>query len=249
MTLISIAAFGLFGPLLSPYTYHEIVLERQNLPPSLSHPFGTDDLGRDVFVRTSSGARISMIVGTLATLLILLFGMLAGSFMGYVGGTVDLLMVRMMDALFSLPYLMIVILLTLWLGNTIPSIILAISLTGWIPVARTIRGEVLHLRKREFILAAESLGTSRTWMMRTHILPNIYPLITILTTMTIPQVLFTESFLSFMGLGVEAPLASWGTMINESISSLEYYPWRLFFPAFFLSLTLFSFYLLGDIES
>lgn len=239
-------AFALFAPYFSGYTYFDVNLNQTNLFPNKTHWFGTDDLGRDLFTRTAYGARISLFVGISAAFIDLIFGVLWGGIAGLSGGIIDELMMRFADILFALPYLLVVVLLTVVLGSGLVPIIIAMTIIGWISMARIVRGQVLQLRNQDYILAAKSIGASSSRILLKHLIPNSMAPILVTLTFTIPSAIFVEAFLSFIGLGVQAPMASWGTMANDGLPALRYYPWRLFFPAFFISLTMLAFNLLGD---
>ena len=247
---ISILAFlllmSLIGPSLNSYTYYTNHLEHKNQPPSLKFWFGTDDLGRDIFTRVWWGARISLLVGFSAAVIDLIFGVIWGTVAPLTGKKTDEVMMRICDILYAIPYLLTVILLTVMVGPGLWTIIFAMTLTGWISMARIVRGQILQLKQQDYILAAIALGASNRRLIFKHLIPNaIGPIVTTMT-LTIPAAIFTEAFLSFLGLGVQAPIASWGVMISDSIGAMRYYPWRLFFPATLLTMTIFSLNLLGD---
>lgn len=244
--LIVLLFFAIVGPWLSPYTYYETHLPLKNQPPSAEFWFGTDELGRDLFTRIWWGARISLFVGISASAIDLLIGVLYGAIAGLSGGKIEELMMRIADILYSIPYLLVVILLMVVIGSGVGTIILALTLTGWISMARIVRGQVLQLKELDFIRAAHALGASSSRILLRHLIPNAMGPIIVTVTLTIPTAIFAEAFLSFLGLGVQAPVASWGTMANDGLSALRYYPWRLFFPAGFICLTMLSFNLLGD---
>jgi len=246
MILIFLITMAIFGPLLTPYTYYETQLHLKNLPPSSQFWFGTDELGRDMFTRVWWGARISLFVGITASLVDLVIGVLYGSISASLGGRKDELMMRCADILYSIPYLLVVILLMVVIGSGIYTIIIALTLTGWIGMARIVRGQILQLKQLDFVKAAYALGANKTRILLRHLIPNSFGPIIVTLTLTIPTAIFAEAFLSFLGLGVQAPIASWGTMASDGLSALRYYPWRLFFPAGFISLTMLSFNLLGD---
>lgn len=234
------------GPLLTPYTYYETHLPLKNLPPSLSFLFGTDELGRDIFTRIWWGARISLFVGSAAAMIDLIVGVIYGSVAGLFGGKIDELMMRVADVLYSIPYLLIVILLTVMMGPGLVTIILALTMTGWIPMARIVRGQIIQLKHLDYAQAAIALGASKRRLLFRHLLPNAMgPIITTMT-FTVPAAIFAEAFLSFLGLGIQAPVASWGTMASDGLSALRYFPWRLAFPAAFISITMLCFNLVGD---
>lgn len=238
--------FAIIGPFLTSYTYYETHLHLKNQPPSPQFWFGTDELGRDLFTRVWWGARISLLVGISASLIDLVIGIFYGSLAAMLGGKGEELMMRIADILYSIPYLLVVILLMVVIGSGITTIIIALTITGWISMARIVRGQILQLKELDFIKAAQSIGASRFRILARHLIPNALGSIIVTVTLTIPTAIFAEAFLSFLGLGVQAPIASWGTMANDGLPALRYYPWRLFFPAGFISLTMLSFNLLGD---
>lgn len=245
-TLAFLIVMALIGPLLTPYTYYETHLPLKNLAPSLDFWFGTDELGRDIFTRIWWGARISLFVGITAAVIDLILGVIYGSIAGLFGGKTDEAMMRISDIIYSIPYLLVVILLIVVMGSGLATIIIALTIIGWIPMARIVRGQILYLKELDYAYAAYALGASRWRILFRHLLPNaIGPIITTMT-FSIPTAIFAEAFLSFLGLGVQAPIASWGTMANDGLSALRYFPWRLFFPAVFISLTMLCFNLVGD---
>lgn len=246
MLLALLFLMAIFGPLLTPYTYYETHLNLKNLPPSSKFWFGTDELGRDLFTRVWWGARISLFVGIMASLIDLAIGVFYGSIAAIVGGKKEELMMRIADILYSIPYLLVVILLMVIIGSGITTIIIALTITGWIGMARIVRSQILQLKQMDFIKAAIAMGASRRRILMKHLIPNCMGPIIITVTLTIPSAIFAEAFLSFLGLGVQAPIASWGTMANDGLSALRYYPWRLFFPAGFISITMLCFNLVGD---
>ena len=231
--LMAILTFTLIGPFLSGYTYDAVQLALKNQPPSSQFWFGTDDLGRDLFTRVWYGARISLCVGLIAACIDLLIGLLWGGIAGFFGGKVDELMMRCADILYALPYLLIVILLTVVWGSGFTSVIISITLIGWITMARIVRGQVLLLKEMDYVLAAKALGASSGRILFKHLLPNASGPIVVTLTLTIPSAIFAEAFLSFMGLGIQAPMASWGTMANEGLPALAFYPLASFFSSLF----------------
>jgi oligopeptide transport system permease protein len=245
-TLLLLLTLAIVGPLLTPYTYYENHLELKNHAPCREFWFGTDELGRDLFTRIWWGARISLFVGITASLVDLVVGVLFGASAALLGGKVEEVMMRIADVLYSIPYLLVVILLMVIMGSGLSTIIIALAMTGWINMARIVRGQILQLKELDFVKAAIVLGASRKRILLRHLIPNAMGPIIITLTLTIPSAIFAEAFLSFLGLGVQAPIASWGTMANDGLSAMRYYPWRLFFPASFISLTMLSFNLLGD---
>ncbi len=247
MTILGILVFmALIGPLISGYTYYDLQLEMKNQPPSLQFWFGTDELGRDLFTRVWYGARISLFVGITAAIIDVAIGILWGSIAAYAGGIIDEVMMRIADILYALPYLLVVTLLMVVMGSGLIPIIAAMTVIGWITMARIVRGQILQLKEYEFVLAAKALGLGKRRILFRHLLPNALGPIIVTLTLTIPSAIFVEAFLSFLGLGIQAPVASWGTMVSEGLAALHYYPWRLFFPAFFVCITILSFNLIGE---
>lgn len=244
--LLFLIIMAIIGPWLSVHTYYETHLELKNQSPSSQFWFGTDELGRDLFTRTWWGARISLFVGITASLIDLVVGVLFGAMAGSSSRNTDEVMMRLADILYSVPYLLVVILLIVMIGSGITTILIALTMTGWINMARIVRGQILQLKELDFIKAAYAMGASRWRILWHHLIPNTMGPIIITVTLTIPTAIFAEAFLSFLGLGVQAPIASWGTMASDGLPALRYYPWRLFFPATFISLTMLSFNLLGD---
>ncbi len=243
--LVIIALSAIFVPIFSPYSYRD-QLGLYNVAPSAAHWFGTDDLGRDVFVRVWEGARISLFIGISAAVIDLIIGVLWGSISGLSGGRVDNIMMRIADILSAVPYLLVVIILLVVLKPGLLPMIIALSITGWVNMARIVRGEVLSIKNQEYVLAARTLGANTWHLIIKHLVPNALGAILVTMTLTIPTAIFTEAFLSYLGLGVPAPMASWGTMASEGNKALTSAPWRLFFPALFISLTIFAFNAVGD---
>ena len=246
MIIIGIVALmAIFVPWLSPYKYDEI-LGRFNEAPNGSNWFGTDDLGRDVFTRVWYGARISLFIGLAAAFIDLIIGVAWGSIAGLSGGKVDDIMMRIADVLTAVPYLLVVIILLVVLQPGLVPMIIALSITGWVNMARIVRGEVLSIKNQEYVLAARTLGARTGHLIMRHLVPNALGAIIVTMTLTIPSAIFTESFLSYIGLGVPQPKASWGTMASDGNNALDTAPWRLIFPAIFISLTIFAFNAVGD---
>jgi peptide/nickel transport system permease protein len=251
--LVVIILLSIFGPHMVPHTPSKQNLTQGNLPLSSEHWFGTDDLGRDVWARTWAGARISLVIGFAAAIIDLIIGVFVGGVSGYMAGRgktgdrIDNLLMRIVEVLFGIPYLLVVILLMVMMKPGITTMIIALSITGWVGMARIVRGQILQLKQQEFVLAAEKLGTSHAKIIIRHLLPNMMGIIIVNLTFTIPSAIFAESFLSFLGLGVQAPTASWGTMANDSLGViLSGQWWRLFFPGLMISLTMFAFNAFGD---
>ncbi|GAK08695.1 ABC transporter permease [Geomicrobium sp. JCM 19038] len=238
---------AIIGPMLTEHTYRSQSILNSNTAPNGTYWFGTDELGRDVFTRVWYGARVSLFIGLAAALIEFIIGVAYGGISGYRGGKVDNVMMRIVDVLYGLPYLLVVVLLMVVMGPGLFTIIIALSITGWIGMARLVRGQVLQLKNAEYVLASRVLGGSNSRIIRKHLLPNTSGPIIVSMTLTVPTAIFAEAFLSFLGLGVQAPVASWGTMANDALGVIQTgYWWRLFFPAFFISLTMFAFNVFGD---
>ncbi|MFC4596754.1 ABC transporter permease [Cohnella hongkongensis] len=244
--MAAVVLLAVFAPLLYPHDHFTNNLSKTNLPPSAEHWFGTDDLGRDLFARTWKGAQVSLFVGFAAALIDLVIGIIYGGIMGYYGGKLDEGMNRFAEVLYAIPYLLVVILLLVVMEPSLTTIIVAMSITGWINMAWIVRGQMMQLKSQEYALASKALGAGAMRIIFRHLIPNAMGPILVTMTLTVPSAIFTEAFLSFLGLGVQSPVASWGTMINDGVKSMTIYPWRLFFPAFFLSLTMFAFNIFGD---
>ncbi len=246
--LILMTVAVLLGPLLSPYDFDYTDWDHVSEPPSLStqHYFGTDPVGRDLFVRTLHGGRISLLIGVVATLVSLIIGISWGATAGYLGGRVDNLMMRIVDILYAMPFMFFVILLMVFFGRNILLIFIAIGAINWLDMARIVRGQTISLKRREFVEAAVACGVSTPRIIFRHIVPNLLGVVIVYVTLTIPQVILVESFLSFLGLGVQEPYTSWGALVNEGAQDMESALWMLVFPATFLALTLFCFNFIGD---
>jgi oligopeptide transport system permease protein len=244
--LALIVLMSIIGPHLLPYDFYSNNLMNTNKAPSAEHWFGTDDLGRDMWVRTWMGARISLIIGLAAALIDLLIGMIYGGIMGYFGGRVDEFMNKFSEILYSIPYLLVTILLLVVMEPSILTIIVALCVTGWINMAWIVRGEMMQLKNREFVLASRSMGASSGRLIFRHLLPNAVGPIIVTLTLSVPNAIFAEAFLSFLGLGVPAPEASLGSMIESALTGWNLYPWRMLFPAGLLALIMLAFNLFGD---
>jgi len=245
--LIFLTIMAILGPILSPYEVNKQDRPNQYQPPSAEHWFGTDGAGRDVFTRTWYGARISLFVGTMAALIDVTIGIIYGGIAGYRGGRTDNIMMRIIEILYGLPYLLVVILLLVVLRPSLMTIIIALTVTGWVGMARIVRGQVMQIKNYEFVLASQSFGAKTSRIIRKNLLPNTMGPIIVQMTLTVPSAIFAEAFLSFIGLGIQAPVASWGVMANDSLGAiLSGNWWTLFFPAFFISFTMFAFNVLGD---
>ncbi len=237
---------AIFGPMLSPYAYDAQDYSVRNEGPSLQHPCGTDKMGRDIFVRILYGARISLTVGFVAAIISLGIGILYGGIAGYFGGKVDMIMMRFVDLLIGIPSLLYIILLMMFLGNNIGSILLAICITSWTGTARLVRSQVLSLKHQDYVLAARALGASDKMILFRHLIPNSIGMIIVTVTLLVPQVIFQEAFLSFLGIGIQVPVASWGTLANDAIPTLFTRPYQMLFPALAISFTMFALNFLGD---
>lgn len=244
--LIFIALAAFFAPMLSEFNYYSNDYLATNEAPSLTHWFGTDDLGRDMFVRTWYGARISLIVGLVAAAIDLFIGVIYGGIMGFFGGRVDSIMNKFSEILYAIPYLLVTILLLVVMEPSLPTIIIALTITGWINMSWIVRGEIMQLKNREFVLASRSMGADWRRLLFRHLLPNAIGPIIVTVTLSVPNAIFAEAFLSFLGLGVQAPVASLGSMINDALTAWLVYPWRLLFPAGVISLIMLSFNIFGD---
>lgn len=243
---IGIALLCLVGPFFVPHSIETTQLAYGAQAPSWTHWFGTDELGRDILVRTLIGGRISIGVGFAATAVALLIGVVYGMIAGYYGGRIETAMMRFVDTLYALPFTIIVILLTVLLGRSILLIFLAIGAVEWLTMARIVRGQTKALRQQTFIDAAIVGGVPTSRILGRHILPNLLSPVIVFTTLTIPAVILLESVISFLGLGVQPPMSSWGILINEGAVKLDIYPWMLIFPALFFSLTIFALNFVGD---
>ncbi|PIE39504.1 MAG: peptide ABC transporter permease [Gammaproteobacteria bacterium] len=244
LTLFIIIA--LITPWIAPYGYEEQNLDLGASGPSAAHWLGTDVFGRDLLTQIMYGGRISLAVGFLATTVALIIGVTWGAIAGYVGGRVDAIMMRLVDIIYALPFMIFVILLMVVFGRNMLLLFLAIGFVEWLTMARIMRSQVQALRQQEFVEAAVSLGLSPTTIIHRHLIPNALGPIIVYTTLTIPSVMLLEAFLSFLGLGIQPPQTSWGLLISYGAETMEEYPWLLIFPGLALSLTLFSLNFLGD---
>ncbi len=241
---ITFACF--IGPLFFQASYEDQNLAQVTLPPSLEHWMGTDILGRDLFIRLLYGGRVSIGVGFAATSVSLVIGILYGAISGYLGGKVDIILMRIVDILYALPFTIFVILLMVIFGRNIILLFVAIGAVEWLTMARIVRTQVLSIKNQDYISAAIALGLSRSRIIIRHVLPNILGPVIVYSTLTVPAVMLLEAVLSFLGLGVQPPMSSWGVLIKDGSEVMEVYPWLLFFPALLFSMTLFALNFLGD---
>lgn len=244
--LLFMIVVALLTPWIAPYSYEVQNLDLGATPPSAEHWLGTDIFGRDVLTQIMYGGRISLAVGFIATAVALLIGVTWGAIAGYVGGKVDAVMMRLVDILYALPFMIFIVLLMVVFGRNILLLFLAIGAVEWLTMARIMRSQVQSLRQQEFVEAAVSVGLSPAAIIRRHVVPNALGPIIVYTTLTIPSVMLLEAFLSFLGLGIQPPATSWGLLISYGAETMEEYPWLLIFPGCALTLTLFSLNFLGD---
>ena len=254
--LAAIVLLALLAPLLSPFAYDEVNYDIISCAPSWwpveatctapGHIFGTDAIGRDICVRVLYGARVSLAVGLVATIVSLLIGVLYGATAGYLGGRTDSLMMRVVEVLYSLPFIFFVIILMVVFDRNFILLFVAIGAVEWLTMARIVRGQTLSIKQKEFIEAARAAGVSPLGIITRHVIPNVVGPVVVYVTLTVPTVILMESFLSFLGLGIQEPLTSWGVLISEGANSLETAPWMLIFPATFMAVTLFCFNFIGD---
>jgi len=237
---------AIVGPFLCKYNYSDQDYNNRLATPSREHWFGTDRLGRDLFVRVLYGARISLAIGFFASLINLTIGVLYGSISGYFGGRVDDIMMRIVDVIYTVPLTMVVILLMVLFQPGLKNILIALGMVYWIGMARIVRGQVLTLKEQEYVLAARMVGAKKWRIMLKHLIPNSMGPIIVNATLNIPQAIFQEAFLSFIGLGVAAPMASWGVLADEGAQSIQSYPHLLLFPAAAICITMLAFNFLGD---
>lgn len=246
LSLIALAC--VVGPWLLPHAFDSADWDAMSLPPSFqnAHFWGTDEAGRDLLVRSLIGGRVSLTVGLLATLASVSLGIVWGATAGFIGGRVDALMMRIVDMMYAIPYLLIAILLVTILGREFYLVVLTITVFSWMDMARVVRGQTLSLRSMEYVEAARAMGVSTRRIIFAHIVPNLLGVVVIYTTVTVPGVILTESVLSFLGLGIQEPMTSWGVLIEDGAAVMEVSPWMLLFPAGLLSASLYCFNFIGD---
>ena len=246
--LALIVTVCLLGPLVLPHAFDSADWDAMSLPPTFknTHLLGTDDSGRDLLVRCLIGGRVSLMVGILATLSSVSLGIAWGATAGFMGGKIDAFMMRIVDMMYAVPYLLIAILMVTILGRAFYLVVITITVFSWMDMARVVRGQTLSLRSREFIEAARAIGVPTRRIIFQHIVPNLLGVVVIYTTVTVPGVILTESVLSFLGLGIQEPMTSWGVLIHDGTAVMEISPWMLLFPAGFLSVTLYCFNYIGD---
>lgn len=244
--LAVLVVLAVAGPWLCPYPYDRVNLPDALMPPSSEHWLGTDSLGRDLLARLLFGARVSLAVGVVATLVSLVIGVSYGAIAGYAGGRVDNVMMRVVDVLYGLPFMFLVILIVMVAGRSMVNLFIALGAVQWLTTARIVRGQVRSLKEQEFVEAARALGVRAPVLIFRHIVPNLLGVVIVYATLNVPAVMLQEAFLSFLGLGVQHPMPSWGTLIAEGARSMEVCPWLMVFPGVTFSLTLLSLNFLGD---
>lgn len=246
IVLLVIVFMCIFAPYIYPHPYDEQNIEFTNQTPTLEHIFGLDDLGRDIFARIWVGGRVSLTIGIVGALVSLIIGVLYGGISGYMGGLVDDIMMRILEILSGIPYMVMVIIVSVFLGKGMVSLMIALCITSWTGLARLVRGQVLELKESEYVMAARTLGTPTMKIVTRHLIPNTMSVIIVQTTFSIPSFIFSEAFLSFIGMGIQPPLTSWGAMASLGQQQMTYYPHELIFPALAISITMLAFNLLGD---
>jgi oligopeptide transport system permease protein len=247
LVLLSIfTIMAVVGPLMTKYTYNQNNLDLINQLPTREHWFGTDGLGRDLWARVWMGARVSLFIGLAAAVIETFIGTIIGGLSGYLGGRIDMFVMRFIDILIAIPELIFIILIMVIVGAGVLPIIIAFALTGWLRMARLVRGQVLQIKEQEFVLAAKTLGAGTMRLVFRHLIPNTLGVIIVTLTMAVPGAIFYEAFLSFIGIGIKPPLASWGQLASSGAQVLQIYPFQLMIPAIFIGLTMLSLNLLGD---
>jgi len=236
----------IFGPIISGKHYEFINYEVKNLKPNAEYWFGTDEMGRDIFTRVCVGGQISIIIGISCTLVSFIIGTVFGGLAGFIGGKVDDVIMRVVEIIGSIPYLVLVIILSFLLGRSLASLVFALTLTSWIGTTRVVRGQILQIKNQDFVAAAKALGANTKRIIIKHLLPNTLGVIMVNITLSVPGFIFSESFLSYIGLGVRPPKTSWGALASLYQGQLMFHPYQLFFPCVFIILTVLSFHLVGD---
>ncbi len=245
--LFLIVIMSIIGPIISGYEYEEVDPKSLNQPPSSEHWFGTDELGRDLFSRVWQAGRVSIIIGITGALISAIVGTIYGGIAAYFGGKVDNIMMRIVEILYSIPYLLVVILVSIVTDSkSLGSMLIALTLTGWCGTARMVRGQMLQIKSQEYIMAAETLGVKPSKIIIRHLIPNVLNVLIVSISFSIPNYIFSESFLSFIGLGIQPPNTSWGALASAAQQKFIFYPYQLFFPGLMIALTMLSFTLLGD---
>jgi len=244
--LLLLSVMAIVGPWMGSYSYNENNLTNINQSPNSEHWFGTDTLGRDLWARVWVGARVSLSIGVLAAVVQTTIGVLIGGIAGYFGGKIDMLIMRFIDVMISIPYLIFAILIMVVMGSGVVPIVIALAITGWLEMARLVRGQIVQLKNEEFVISAISLGAGSFRLIFKHLIPNTLGVIIVTLTMAIPAAIFSEAFLSFIGIGIKSPMTSWGQLANLGTSVMELYPYQLLIPAIFISLTMLSLQLVGD---
>ncbi|MDO4225896.1 oligopeptide ABC transporter permease OppC [Neisseria sp.] len=248
LILLAVCAFVVFAPMLAPFAYDHTDWGAMQTAPSFEnkHYFGTDSLGRDLLARVAVGGRISLMVGAAGALVAVVIGVAYGAVSGFFGGKTDMLMMRFLEILNAFPFMFFVILLVTFFGRNLGFIFVAIGMVSWLDVARIVRGQTLSLKRKEFIEAAHVGGVSDTRIVFRHIVPNVLGVVVVYASLLVPGMILFESFLSFLGLGVQEPMTSWGAMLQDGANTMQVAPWQLFVPAAFLVVTLFCFNFIGD---
>ena len=244
--ILLLIVLAIFTPLIAPYDYAYQDLDLGPSGPSPEHLLGTDTLGRDLLTRMMYGSRISLMVGFLATMVALVIGVLWGTIAGFAGGRTDAIMMRIVDVLYGIPFIILIILLMVIFGRNLVLLFMAIGAVEWLTMSRIVRSQVMSLSQQEFVLSAEAMGVSKKDIISRHLIPNAIGPVIVYATLTVPQIMLLEAFLSFLGLGVQAPMSSWGLLIRDGAVSMEEYWWLLIFPSIAFSLTLFSLNFIGD---
>ncbi|WP_186430981.1 ABC transporter permease [Clostridium sp. BSD9I1] len=244
--LVIIILMCIIGPWISPHKFSVQNTDKMNLSPNSEYWFGTDNLGRDLFSRLWIGGRVSITIGIIGTIIEVVIGCIYGGISGYFGGKVDDIMMRIVEILISIPYMLIVIILSIFMGKGMMSLLIALCITGWTSMARMVRGQVMQLKQSEYVLAAQALGADPKRVILKHLIPNTIGVIIVYMTFDIPSFIFAEAFLSFIGLGIQPPETSWGAMTSFGQAVMDFYPYQLIFPALAISLTMLAFNLLGD---